>query len=323
MGWYVAEHNVAQVTVNLDDYRITPPHLLFEAVKEEAEKLSVGVAGSEIVGLLPLEPMLMCADYYIEKENLFIYEESQKVRLAIDRLGLHSINPFVPQDKIIEYRVAEPVVEPLASASLRTFIEELGSRSSAPGGGSASATIAAMGTGLGAMVAKLTHGVRKFDSVRSQMEEAIPPLHELTQKLIPMIDADTDAFIDYVAALKMPRDTEEERAARSTAMEVGLKHAIEIPLTTMRLSDAAWESLEIVAEYGNPASRSDTLVGSGALVTGIWGAYQNVLINMESIKDEIYRKQTLAEAEQIVGRSKEKHMKILNIFESSRAKCDH
>ena len=317
MGWYVQEQNIAQVTVNLDDFTITPPHLLFEAVKEEAALLKLGVAGSEIVGLVPLEPLLMAADYYIEKEELFIYQEDQKIRLAVDRLGLNAFGPFVPEEKIIEYRVEKPPLEPLAGSSVRAFIEEVGSRSSAPGGGSVSAVLAALGVALGSMVAKLTHGVRKFESVQPLMEGVIPSLHHLMGQLIPMIDADTNAFADYMVALKMPRETEQERLERREAMQAGLKHAIEVPLMTMRLSDGAWDGLEQVALHGNPASRSDTLVGAAALASGIWGAWQNVLINMETIHDKAYKKQILIEAEEILNRSKEKHMKILNIFETS------
>jgi glutamate formiminotransferase/formiminotetrahydrofolate cyclodeaminase len=116
MGWFVKEYNMAQVTVNLLDYTVTPMHVLFEEVEREAAALNVGVAGSEIVGLVPLKPLLMAADYYIEKENLFIYEEDQKIRLAVERLGLNSVAQFVPQQKIIEYRVAEKPLEPLAGS---------------------------------------------------------------------------------------------------------------------------------------------------------------------------------------------------------------
>ena len=130
-------YDMAQVTVNLLDYKVTPIHVLFEEVKKDAAEIGVGVAGSEVVGLVPLESILMAADYYMEKEGLFLYEEDQKVRLAVERLGLNSVSRFNPQEKIIEYRVAEKPVEPLASLSVRGFIEEIGARSSAPGGGSA------------------------------------------------------------------------------------------------------------------------------------------------------------------------------------------
>jgi len=197
MGWYVEDYNLAQVTVNLNNYQVTPPHLLFEEVQKEAKKLNVAVTGSEIVGVIPLEAILMAAEYYIEKENLFVLDEDQKVRLAVERLGLNSVAPFNPKEKIIEYIIAEEKIEPLAGLTLRQFIEEVTSRSSAPGGGSASAAIAAMGVGLGAMVAKLTLGVRKFEDLDAKMRKIVPPLHHAANALIPMIDADTDAFNDY------------------------------------------------------------------------------------------------------------------------------
>jgi glutamate formiminotransferase/formiminotetrahydrofolate cyclodeaminase len=314
MGWYVDEYNLAQVTVNLNDYKITPIHILYEEVKKEAAALNVAVTGSEIVGVVPLEAMLMAADYYIEKEKLFIYQEDQKIRLAVERMGLNSVAPFNPKEKIIEYIVAETPDEPLANMTVRSFIEEIAARTSAPGGGSSSAAIAAIGSGLGSMVAKLTWGVRKFEDVQIHMMEAIPVLHEITEKLIPMIDADTSAFNEYMEGLRMPKTTEQERVERTAKMQAGLKTAINVPLTTMRLGDKAWEALCLVAKYGNPASRSDTQVGARALETGIWGAYQNVLINMEGIRDEEYKKEILAEAEKIDQRAKEKCKKVLEIL---------
>lgn len=316
MGWYVKEYNMAQVTVNLLDCRVTPVHVLFEEVKREAEALNVGVAGSEIVGLVPLEPLLEAADYYIEKENLFIYEEDQKIRLAVERLGLNSVSQFNPQEKIIEYRVAEKPVEPLADLSVRGFIEEIGARTSAPGGGSSSAAIAAIGVALGSMVAKLTHGVRKFEEVQPHMEKAIPVLHELFRDLIPMIDADTSAFNEYMEGVRMAQETEEEKAARNGKMQAGLKTAIQVPLATMRLGDRAWDGLCKVARYGNPASSSDSLVGARALETGIWGAYQNVLINMTDIQDAVYKEDVLGEAEKIVARATLKCDEVLKILEA-------
>jgi glutamate formiminotransferase/formiminotetrahydrofolate cyclodeaminase len=153
MGWFVNEYNMAQVTVNPNDYKVTPIHLLFEEVKKEAEILNLPVVGSQIVGVVPLESLLMAAEYYIVKENLFVYQEDQKVRLAIERLGLNSVSPFLPEERIIEYITAEKPDEPLADMSVRAFIEEVASRSSAPGGGSVSAVLAAVGVGLGSMVA--------------------------------------------------------------------------------------------------------------------------------------------------------------------------
>ena len=314
MGWYVDEYNLAQVTVNLTDYRVTPIHRLFEAVKEEAAALNVGVAGSEVVGLVPLESILMAADYYIGKEKLFILDEDQKVRLAVERLGLSSVAPFDPHEKIIEYRVAAKRSEPLAGLSVRAFVEEVASRSSAPGGGSVSALMAALGAGLGTMVGQLTYGVRKFEAVDGQMRANIPPLHAAVQRLIPMIDADTTAFNDFMAALRMPKSTDAERAERHTCMQAGLKKAVEVPLATMKFGDGAWTALCEVARYGNPASRSDVEVGARALETGIWSAYRNVLINLADIDDSVFCEKITAEAEAIVNRAEAKRAEVLDIL---------
>ncbi|MGD8834045.1 MAG: glutamate formimidoyltransferase [Desulfobacteraceae bacterium] len=315
MGWFVDDYNVAQVTVNLTDYRITSMHQLFEAVKEEAAALNVGVAGSEVVGLVPLDALLMAADYYIDKENLFIWEEDQKIRLAVERLGLSAVANFNPRQKIIEYRVAEPPDEPLAGLSLRRFVETVGARSSAPGGGSVSAAIAALGIGLGAMTAKLTYGVRKFEDVDGVMRSAIPPLDRLCRELIPLIDADANAFNDYMEGLKMPKATETQKRARGDKMQQGLKTAIEVPLRAMRLGDDAWEAMNQAARHGNPACKSDIQVGARALETGIWGAYQNVCINMAGIKDEAFKTRIQSEAETIAKRARENCAMVLEIID--------
>ncbi|MGA6924335.1 MAG: glutamate formimidoyltransferase [Desulfosarcina sp.] len=314
MGWFVDEYNLAQVTVNLTDYTITPIHRLFEEVKRDAAALNVGVAGSEVVGLVPLESILMAADYYMEKENLFILDEDQKVRLAIQRLGLASVAPFNPKEKIIEYRVAEERHETLAGLPLRSFIEAVASRSSAPGGGSVSAALAALGAALGAMVGQLTYGVRKFESVDASMRTYITPLHDAVMRLIPMIDADTTAFNEYMDALRMPRGTEADIAKRSDRMQQGLKKAIDVPLRTMRLGDAAWDALCGVARYGNPASRSDVEVGAKTLETGIWGAYKNVMINMADITDDAFKHRITREAEALLKRAADKCTEVLDIL---------
>ena len=316
MGWYVEDYNLAQVTVNLNNYQVTPPHMLFEEVQKEAKKLNVAVTGSEIVGVIPLEAILMAADYYIEKENLFVLDEDQKVRLAIERLGLNSVAPFNPKEKIIEYIIAQEKAEPLAGLTVRQFIEEVASRSSAPGGGSASAAISAIGAGLGSMVAKLTLGVRKFEDLDAKMRKIVPPLHHAANALIPMIDADTDAFNDYVAALRLPENTKEEKELKLEKLQQGLQKAIDIPLTTMKLADAAWDAMAEVAKYGNIASKSDVEVGAKAMETGIWGAYKNVMINMADITDENFKNTTIKLAEEIKTRAENQCEKVLEILEN-------
>jgi glutamate formiminotransferase/formiminotetrahydrofolate cyclodeaminase len=315
MGWWVDEYNMAQITMNLTNYKETAPHIAFEECKKDAKELNVGVAGSELVGLIPLEAMLMAADYYIEQENLFILDEQQKIKLVIERLGLNSCSNFDPQKRIIEYLIEEEVDEPLASLTTRGFIEEIAARTSAPGGGSASAAIAAIGVGLGTMVARLTQGVRKFEDVDDKLREIIPPLYNSTMKLIPMIDADTNAFNDYMAGIRMPKNTDEEKAARHEAMQNGLKKAIEVPLTTMRNGDEAWDYMIECAKYGNIASKSDVEVGARALEMGIWGAYKNVLINLPGIDDKDFCELKTTQAQEIVDRAKVKCEEVLKILD--------
>jgi glutamate formiminotransferase/formiminotetrahydrofolate cyclodeaminase len=218
--------------MNLTNYKVTAIHTAYEEVKNACAELNVAVAGSELVGLVPLEAMLMAADYYCQKENLHLVDERQKIMLVVERLGLNSISKFEPDKRIIEYLIKENN-EPLASLTLRAFIEEIAIRSSAPGGGSASAAIAAIGVGLGCMVGQLTYGVRKFENVDKEIRHAIPPLYTAVQKLIPMIDADTNAFNDYMEAMKLPKNNDEELTTRTAAMQEGLKKAILVPLDTM------------------------------------------------------------------------------------------
>jgi glutamate formiminotransferase / formiminotetrahydrofolate cyclodeaminase len=315
MGWFVGENNIAQVSVNLTDYTVTPMHVLYEEVLKEAASLKIGVVGSEAVGLVPLEAMLMAAEYYIEKEKLFILDEDQKVRLAINRLGLNTLAPFNPDEKIIEYIVSEPPVEPLASMSLRRFIEEVAARSSAPGGGSVSAATAALGAALGTMAAKLTYGVRRFEHVDEKMRQIIPPLHEAVQTLIPLIDQDTVAFKAYMDAQRSPSSSSAEKEQRHTRMQQSLKAAMEVPLETMRVADTVWSALCEAAGAINPASKSDVQVSARCLETGIWGAHQNVKINLEDIEDAAYRERVLAEARSIVRRAREKRLEILTILD--------
>ncbi len=315
IGWWVDEYNMAQVSMNLDNFNITPPHLAFEECAADARELNLAVAGSEIVGMIPLQAMLMAADYYIERENLFIIDEQQKIRLVIERLGLNSVSHFDPAKRIIEYMIEEQGNEPLASMSVRGFVELTGARTSAPGGGSASALIASIGAGLGAMVGWMTYGKKKFDDKDAIMRRLIPPLHTAMKDLIPMIDADTNAFNDYMEALGLPKNTDEEKSLRSAAMQTGLKKAVDIPLNTMRIADRCWESMEELALHGNMSSRSDLEVGAKALETGIWGAYKNVLINLGSIVDEEFTLTVRTEADALLARATEKCGCVLDNLE--------
>lgn len=316
IGWYVDEYNMAQVSINLDNYTITPPHIVFEECVKDAKELNLAAAGSELVGLIPLEAMLMAAEYYIKKENLFIVDEKQKIRLVVERLGLNSVSPFNPEKRIIEYMIAEGGSEPLASMSVRSFVELVGARSSAPGGGSVSALIASMGAGLGAMMGWMSYGTKKFEHLDADMRKLIAPLHENMKKLIPMIDADTNAFNDYMTAMKLPKDTDEQKKLRTGLMQDGLKKAINVPLSVMKTADDCWPFMIELAKIGNASSASDLAVGAKSLETGIWGAMKNVEINMGQIDDEKYKTAVLNEAGEIMKRAGKNLAEVEKILNS-------
>ncbi len=304
IGWYVDEYNMAQVSINLDNYKITPPHIVYEECVKDSMEMNLAAAGSELVGLIPLEAMLMAAEYYIKKENLFIIDEKQKIRLVVERLGLSSIAPFIPEKRIIEYMIGENKKEPLASMTVRSFVELVGARTSAPGGGSVSALAASLGAALAAMMGWMSYGSKKFEHLDETMRKLIPPLDEAMKKLIPMIDADTDAFNDYMLAMKLPKNTDEEKRVRNEKMQEGLKKAINVPLGVMRVSDTCWQYMRELAKHGNINSSSDLAVGAKMLETGIWGAFKNVEINLKQIEDEKFKADVMKEGNEILNRAK-------------------
>ncbi len=315
IGWFVEEYDMAQVSINLDNYKITPPHVAFEECVKDAKELNLAACGSELVGLIPLEAMLMAADYYMKKENLFILDEKQKIRLVIERMGLSSISKFIPEKRIIEYMLDADNNEPLASMTVRDFVELVGARTSAPGGGSVSALAASLGAGLGAMMGWMSYGSKKFEHLDSKMRKFIPPLHYAMKELISMIDADTNAFNDYMLAMRMPKNTDAEKKARHDKMQEGLKKAVEVPLKVMRTADSCWDMMNEMSKYGNLSSASDLEVGAKCLETGIWGAFKNVKINLPQIEDENYKAEVLKEGAEILDRAEKNLKKISKTIE--------
>jgi glutamate formiminotransferase / formiminotetrahydrofolate cyclodeaminase len=316
LGWELEQYNLAQVSMNLDNYEITPIHAVYEAIRADAAELNVGVAGSEIVGLVPLDAILAAAEYYMARENLFILDERQKVRLAVDRLGLSSLHPFEPDEKIIEYMIDRQTDGPLVRKTVREFVEAVGERSAAPGGGSVAALMAAMGAALGAMVGWLTYGRRKYEHLDATVREHLPPLVEIQEALIRGVDRDSAAFNDYMEALGMPKGTEEEKQARRAAMQAGLKKATLVPFETMELADRAWEPLLELARIGQYSSRSDIEVGGKALEAGLYGAWRNVLINLGDIRDDEFRADLTERATEIMERGRQKMEELREIVDA-------
>nr|XP_020670495.1 formimidoyltransferase-cyclodeaminase isoform X1 [Pogona vitticeps] len=293
MGWYLDEENIAQVSTNLLDFETTPLHRVYEEVCSDAKDLNLPVVGSQLVGLVPKKAMLDAAEFYIKKENLFILEEDHKIRLVISKLGLDSLSPFNPKERIIEDMIQdkENGGGSLTSLPLHTFVQKVGTRSATPGGGSVSAAMASLGAALGCMAGLMTYGKRQFEELDPVMRKLIPPFHQSMNELVVMVDADSLAFSSYMDAMKLPKNTAEEKERRTTAMQLGLKKAVGVPFSLAEKVHSLWPFLKEMALHGNLACKSDIQVAAKALETGVFGAYFNVLTNLKDITDERFKQE--------------------------------
>uniref|UniRef100_A0A3Q3GT55 Formimidoyltransferase-cyclodeaminase n=1 Tax=Labrus bergylta TaxID=56723 RepID=A0A3Q3GT55_9LABR len=308
MGWYLDESNIAQVSTNILDHELTPLHRVYQEVCRDAQELKLPVVGSQIVGLIPLKALLHAADDFIQSDGLFIVEEEHKVRLVISKLGLDSLSPFQPMERIIEYMVRSQEDAQLVSLSLQRFVHSVGARTAAPGGGSVSAAVAALGAALGAMVGQMTYGKRHFDNLDGVMRRLIPPFHQAMNDLLLMVDADSTAFSSYMVRR---RSTPSVRDNQSAAMQDGLQGAVGVPLALAERVNVLWPSLKEMVVYGNVACKSDAQVAAKALETAVFGAYYNVTINLKDITDQEFKMATLKRAAALLQEAKESTAAIL------------
>uniref|UniRef100_A0A8B9W304 Formimidoyltransferase-cyclodeaminase n=1 Tax=Bos mutus grunniens TaxID=30521 RepID=A0A8B9W304_BOSMU len=292
IGWYLDEKNLAQVSMNLLDFEVTGLHTVYEETCREAQELSLPVVGSQLVGLVPLKALLDAATFYCEQENLFLLEEEQRLRLVVNRLGLDSLSPFNPKERIIEYLVPQDGPEQsLVDQPLRAFIRAVGARSAAPGGGSVAAASAAMGAALASMAGLMTYGRRQFEHLDMTMRRLIPPFRAAVAELTAMVDADARAFEAYLKATKLPKNTPEDKDRRAAALQEGLRQAVAVPLALAETVASLWPALRELALCVNLACRSDLQVAAKALETGVFGAYFNVLINLKDVTDDVFKDQ--------------------------------
>ncbi|XP_036921067.1 formimidoyltransferase-cyclodeaminase isoform X2 [Sturnira hondurensis] len=313
IGWYLDEKNLAQVSTNLLDFEVTGLHTVYEETCREAQELSLPVVGSQLVGLVPLKALLDTAAFYCEKENLFILEEEHQIRLVVNRLGLDSLSPFNPKERIIEYLVPESRPEQsLADKSLHDFVREVGARSATPGGGSVAAAGAAMGASLACMAGLMTYGRRQFEHLDVAMRRLIPPFHEASAKLTALVDADAQAFGACMEAMKLPKSTPEERERRAAALQKGLRQAVAVPLELAETVASLWPALRELALCVNLACRSDLQVAAKALETGMFGAYFNVLTNLKDISDDKFKDQVSQRISSLLQEAKTQAELVLN-----------
>ena len=303
IGWYIEEYGVAQVSMNLTNIAVTPLHVAFDEVCRCADARGVRVTGTEIVGLVPKRALLEAGRHFLRKQrrSLGITEE-EIIRIAIKSMGLDDLKPFNPREKVIEYMLEEQSGKRLIDMTCKGFAEETASESPAPGGGSISAYMGALGAALGTMVANLSSHKAGWDDRWEEFSAWAEKGQALMAELLHLVDEDTEAFNRIMAVFAMPKTTDEEKVARSAALQVATLYATEVPLRTMKAAERVFEIVKAMAEQGNPNSVSDAGVGALAARSAVLGARLNVRINAAGLKDKAKAAEIVGEADEIAAR---------------------
>lgn len=317
VGWFIEEYNIAQVSINLTNYKISPPHIVLEEARRKANEIGVVVTGSEIVGLVPLDAMIMAGKYYLQRQNASRgVPQEDIIDIAIRSMGLNELYPFEPQKKIIEYRIRKDDKKSLVKMSIRDFVNEVSRQSPAPGGGSVAALCGSLSSALSSMVANLTVGKKEYKEAWEEMNNIAEEAQKIKDVLLQAIDDDASAFNKVMDAIRLPKKSEEEIKKRESEIEKVTIKATEVPLSVMENSLKALKLAMVVAEKGNKNSLTDAGVSSLMAHSAIISAYYNVLINLSSIKDEEYRKKTIEKAKKIIEEGEgisEKIKKIITL----------
>ena len=317
IGWYVEEYGIAQVSMNLTDISVTPLHAAFDACYESAFHRGLRVTGSELVGLLPLKAMLDAGRYFLRKQNWSEgSSEEELIHIAVKSMGLDELYPFDPQEKIIEYKIASESSQKLVKMNLREFCNETLSDSPAPGGGSVSALVGALGISLAGMVANLSAGKRGWDARISEFGAVAAEAQGIKDALLRLVDEDTAAFNKVMDAIRLPKGSPEEKAARATAMQAANTYAARVPLQVMETAMTAYSVMQSMAAEGNPASITDVGVGALCIHTCVQGASMNARINLSGIEDESARTELAREVKRLETESAVILAEVIAVVES-------
>ena len=316
IGWFIEEYGIAQVSMNLTDIAVTPLHVAFDEVCRKADARGVRVTGTEIVGLVPKRALLEAGKYFLHKQHRSTgISEEEIIRMAVKSMGLDDLKPFNPKEKVIEYMLEEQGQKRLIDMTCQGFAEETASESPAPGGGSISAYMGALGAALGAMVANLSSHKAGWDDRWKEFSDWAERGQALLAELLHLVDEDTEAFNRIMAVFAMPKSTDEEKAARSAALQQATLYATQVPLRTMKAAFGVFELVKAMAEQGNPNSVSDAGVGALAARSAVLGARLNVRINAAGLKDRAVADALTAEADEIASRAQALEQEILKIVE--------
>lgn len=309
VGWYIDEYGVAQVSVNLTNYKVTPLYKLFEECRKEAKKIGLRVTGSELVGLIPKEALIETGKYYLkEQKRCPGVPEEELIREAVLSLGMDQLYPFKPQEKIIEYTITGE--HELLDMSVREFSNELSIDSPAPGGGSVAALSGALGASLSSMVANLTYGKWKYRRVTKKMGELGLGAQKLKDEFLDLIEQDTEAFNNVMSAFRLKKKTDEQKKEREEAIEEATKKATIVPLEIMKKSAEILELAKVAEKKGNPNSVSDAGVSAIMANAACEGAYLNVVINLGNLKNEEFKNSIREESDKILKDVKKESRKI-------------
>ncbi|MCF8237264.1 MAG: glutamate formimidoyltransferase [Saprospiraceae bacterium] len=314
IGWYIEEYGQAQVSMNITNIRDTPLHMAFEACLESAHARGMRVTGSELVGLVPKQVMLDAGRYFLHKQERSTgLPDEELIRIAVKSMGLDELGPFDIRKKIIEYQLEDPNDSRLVRMDLRQFSSETASESPAPGGGSISAYVGALGAALGGMVANLSAHKRGWDDRWEEFSNWAEKAQAIQDRLLFLVDEDTRAFNGIMDAFGFPKNTAEEKAARTAAIQAATKHAIAIPLQVMEQASAALPILKVMARDGNPNSASDAGVGALCARAAVQGAWLNVRINAGGFKDKVWLDTVLAQGQKLADNADQMEKEILEI----------
>lgn len=317
IGWFIDEYGIAQVSMNITDINTTPLHIAFDEVCRAAAARGIRVTGTEIVGLVPKRTLIEAGRYFLHKQQRSTgISESEIIRMAIKSMGLDELAPFRPEEKIIEYMIAPAGTGRLTGMTCKAFADETASESPAPGGGSISAYMGALAAALGTMVANLSAHKAGWDERWEEFSNYADGGQILLDRLLHLVDEDTEAFNRIMAAIQMPKSTPEEKAAREEALEAATLYATQVPLQTMEAAFDAFPLLEAMAENGNPASVSDAGVGALAARSAVLGADLNVRINAAGLTDRAAADKLVARAAEIAAKAVEAERHILEIVNS-------
>src|SRR5213592_1092694 len=317
IGWFVEEYGIAQVSMNLTNIEKTPLHAAFDACAEAASKRGLRATGSEIVGMVPKKCLMDAGRYFLRKQKWSEgVAEEELIDIAIRSMGLSELKSFDPKEKVIEFKIESATKKSLLKMNLRQFCNETLSDSPSPCGGWVAALMGALGASLGGMVANLSAGKRGWDDKLHYFSDWAVKAQQLKDELLLLVDEDTAAFNKVMDAFALPKDSAEEKTARSAAIQAANKHAADIPLRVMQTACKSYEILTEMANKGNPASISDVGVGLLAVRACISGAALNVRINIGQLKDEKFKSALLEKVRKTGADSERKFKKINQVVES-------